>query len=62
MIPGTWEVLWTVLYSTLVSLYIKPAHLIRDKALSQEKEPGALQISKTSILVAFQRRMPQSRV
>ncbi|KAH9807938.1 hypothetical protein DFH28DRAFT_1137485 [Melampsora americana] len=36
VIPGTWEVLWTVLYPTLTHSYVEPKSLIRNQGLIQE--------------------------
>ncbi|KAH9820187.1 hypothetical protein DFH28DRAFT_1201030 [Melampsora americana] len=33
VVPGTWEVLWTILYPTLASSYVDPTALVRDQGL-----------------------------
>ncbi|EGG00770.1 uncharacterized protein MELLADRAFT_93025 [Melampsora larici-populina 98AG31] len=61
LVPGTWEVLWTVLYSSLESSYIEPVALIRDKGLSQDQEPGALDIAERIFWPPYKDKCPSHK-
>ncbi|EGG03490.1 uncharacterized protein MELLADRAFT_90187 [Melampsora larici-populina 98AG31] len=36
VVPGTWEVLWTVLYPSLALSYVEPKRLVRDQGLGED--------------------------
>ncbi|EGG07887.1 uncharacterized protein MELLADRAFT_85187 [Melampsora larici-populina 98AG31] len=57
-VPGTWEVLWHVLFSTFATSYVEPAGLVRAKGLN--REPGALQIPERTFWPPYQEHCPNN--